>query len=208
MNAHRICAIAALGLVHATLGGTTVFEDNFDTQNGGLVAQNFNGFSQWSVFNGTVDLIGSATPGNALADVYPGNGLYVDLDGTASNAGDLRSVDVALSAGTYVFAFDLGDTNFAFSQTDPNSMIASVSGVFAETFTSDDTNASAFVSISRQFEVTTDTVVSIGFSGSGGDNHGLVIDNVSLTLVPAPGTLGAMSGVFAPILLRFRSRRS
>ena len=43
---------------------------------------NYNSFSQFSVTNGTVDLIG-----NGFFDFYPSQGRYVDLDGSTGNAG-------------------------------------------------------------------------------------------------------------------------
>ena len=48
-------------------------------------ALNFTNFPQWTVGDGAVDLIG-----NGFFDFIPGNGLYLDLGGSASNGGRLE----------------------------------------------------------------------------------------------------------------------
>ena len=50
-----------------------IFSDNFNAENGGTGVLNYNSFNNWTVTDGTVDLIG-----NGFFDFYPGNGLYVD----------------------------------------------------------------------------------------------------------------------------------
>ncbi len=47
---------------------------------------NYAGFANWDVLDGFVDLIG-----NGFFDLLPGNGLYVDLDGSTGDAGKLIS---------------------------------------------------------------------------------------------------------------------
>ena len=49
-------------------------------------ALNYTGFANWTVYSGTVDLIG-----NGSYDFLPGDGLYVDLDGSTSDAGVLTT---------------------------------------------------------------------------------------------------------------------
>lgn len=58
----------------------------------GVGQLNFSAFTNWNVTGGDVDLIGQNEGGPALYDFLPGNGLYLDLAGSAisqSNAPDL-----------------------------------------------------------------------------------------------------------------------
>lgn len=54
-----------------------VYQDDFNSENGGTGALNFSSFTLWNVTDGGVDLVG-----NGFYDGYPGNGLYVDLTGS------------------------------------------------------------------------------------------------------------------------------
>ncbi|MEZ5560441.1 MAG: hypothetical protein R3E86_18090 [Pseudomonadales bacterium] len=62
-------AIAAISLAGAA-NAAIIFSDNFDGENGGVGALNYNSFAHWTVLDGTVDLIG-----NGFFDFLPGNGL-------------------------------------------------------------------------------------------------------------------------------------
>ena len=88
-----------------------IFSDNFNGENGGVGALNYAGFSNFAISGGTVDLIG-----NGYFDFFPGNGLYVDLDGSTAHAGLMSADPLSLGAGDYTLSFDLagsqrGDTN-------------------------------------------------------------------------------------------------
>ena len=69
-----------------------IFQENFEAE--GPVALNYNSFSQFTVTDGTVDLIG-----NGFFDFYPSQGRYVDLDGSTYNAGVLATTN-SFAAGT------------------------------------------------------------------------------------------------------------
>jgi hypothetical protein len=78
-------------------------------------ALNYDGFINWDVFQGKVDLIGLG-----LWDIQPGNGLYVDLAGTAGlngvtevEPGGLKSKETfAIESGKdYRFQIDVGGNN-------------------------------------------------------------------------------------------------
>jgi hypothetical protein len=181
--------------------GQDVFFDDFNAENGGVGAVNYNGFAQWSVSDGTVDLIG-----NGFFDAYPGNGLYVDLDGSSGNAGVLTSVPIALTPGSYVLEFDLGTlSGFA-----ANTMTVSLGGEYSEIFQESDAGLSpTFNLISRPITVASAGSLSLVFDHPGGDDFGLVIDNVRLTLVPEPGSLALLiAGAIAMGLAALRRRRA
>ena len=107
-------------LIPRTSEAVPLFSDNFDSE---TLALNYAGFANWTVSDGTVDLIGNP----AFFDLLPGNGRYVDLDGSTSNAGVMTSSALALTGGvTYDLTFSLagsqrGDSNTVTYGIDLNS---------------------------------------------------------------------------------------
>ena len=89
-----------------------LLEGSFDTENNGIGALNYEAFENWSVSDGAVDLIG-----NGFFDFFPGNGLYIDLDGSASDAGIFESVSVRLTPGDYLLEFNLSGSHRGDSHT-------------------------------------------------------------------------------------------
>lgn len=103
----RVAAVVAVMLVLTAAGtaqATVLLSDNFNSENAGAGTLNYAGFANWTVSDGSVDLCG-----NGFCDVLPGNGLYVDMDGSTGNAGKLTSVATfTLTPGlTYTLSFDL-----------------------------------------------------------------------------------------------------
>ena len=174
-------SVVGAGLVSSSAAaGVVVFHDNFNSENGGTAHLLFFDFTQWTISDGSVDLIG-----NGFFDDYPGNGLYVDLDGT-KDAATMTSAVIAVSPGLYQLDFDLGENP---GEPKSNKARVSVGDAFSEVFTSDDAGvAPTFVSVQRQFLIS-EAAVSIVFDHEGGDSAGLYIDNVSLSLVPCPGDM-------------------
>ncbi|BCL37075.1 PEP-CTERM sorting domain-containing protein [Nostoc sp. MS1] len=162
-----------------------LLQDNFDTES---LQLNYNAFANWNVTDGTVDLIGN--PG--FFDLQPGNGRYVDLDGSTANAGILSSkTSFAFNAGDVVnLTFQLAGNqrvNFA------DSVTVSLGSLFNETFTLP--FSQGFTTFTRTFTVASATTANLAFAGAGGDNIGLLLDNVSLTSttnstsVPEPASM-------------------
>jgi hypothetical protein len=147
--------------------------DNFDSENGGVGALFYTGFANWNVTAGSVDLIG-----NGLADFYPGNGLYVDLNG--SSAGTLTSKTV-FTPGTYDISFSIGN-NAGFSGTNTNTMTLSL-GSFQETFS--EAGVQPLQTVSREITLATSSQLVFASPSSDTDNFGVVIDNVSVHAVSA-----------------------
>lgn len=194
--------VSAALLVSATAAqGQVVFSDTFDAENGGVGAFNYNTFANWTVSNGAVDLIG-----NGAFDFYPGNGLYVDLDGTQFDAATFTSTSVNLLPGPYTLSFLLGvnTTGGTFN----NFMTVSVGNAYSEQFS--DANMGlppTFATIQRNFVVAIPGPYSIVFDHAGGDNFGLIIDNVTLTRVPEPSCGILLGAASAAIALRRRRCR-
>ena len=103
MDLKKFTLISALLLGPSLTHAATIFSDNFDSYAPDQLNWNPPGASGWTVTDGTVDLHGA---GGAY-DVLPGNGSYVDLDGSSLESG-LFSNTVILTGGTaYLLSFDL-----------------------------------------------------------------------------------------------------
>lgn len=169
-----------------------VFSDNFNSENGGVGVLNYTGFANWTVSGGAVDLIG-----NGFFDFFPANGLYVDLDGSQNNAGIMTSILVA--PGKYIFSFDLAGSQ----RGDTNTVNVSF-GDYAEAITL--ASSVPFTTYTKTVNVTalSNTIV---FDHAGGDNIGLLLDNVSVSTVPLPSALVLLgSGLVGLMGLRRRGR--
>lgn len=172
----------------------SLFSDNFDTENGGSGALNFNGFSKWDVTDGTVDLI----PAGGQFDFYPGNGLYIDLDGSTGNAGILTT-KTTFAAGTYNLSFKLGG-NARGSAADAVTVNLGL-GNFSEVFTLN--SGDPLTTFVRTITLT--SAGKLSFSNAGGDNIGAILDDVNLTTIPTPALLPGLIGMG---LAAMRKRRN
>ncbi len=143
----------------------------------GTAANNFTGFVNWNVTDGTVDLLGTDAGGQAFNDLKPGNGLYVDLDGsTFGNAGKLESkTDFVLAPGTYELTFDLAGSQ----GSDVNAVTVSLGTAFSEAITRAAT--APFSTETRTITVTSATSGKIIFDQAGGDTRGALLRKVKLT---------------------------
>ncbi len=152
-----------------------VFSDNFDGEAWGL---NYAGFANWTVTDGTVDLVGE---GGYDFDFLPGNGRYVDLDGSTWNAGVLTTKQV-FAPGTYTVTFDLAGSQ----RGDWNT----VTVTFAD-WTAQYTLAGSDPFATFTVNVTTATGGTLSFANHGGDNVGALLDRVTVTRtdVPEPACL-------------------
>ena len=149
-----------------------VFFDDFNSEHGGVAQLNYGSFANWTVSNGTVDLIG-----NGAFDFLPGNGLYVDMDGSTGNAG-LMTSNFTLPAGTYNLEYDVAGSQ----RGETNSVIVEFGS-----FTHTTTLPSATGFTHEAWVVTVGPAsASVSFEGVGGDNLGLLLDNVRISSDTAP----------------------
>ena len=188
------------------------FSDNFDNQNGGNGALSYTGFANWTISNGTVDLIG-----NGFFDFLPGHGLYVDLDGSTSNAGLMTSESISLpSAGSYSLVFYLAGNQYAGNQqlypnTGPETVDVSVlSGsntLRSQTYVMQPLDP--FTRYELQFTIPGPTSIDLLFHDRSQDNIGALLDNVSVNSVPIPPSAFLLgSGLLGLGLLGWRRKRS
>jgi len=191
-------AAALLGTVNAH--ALTIFSDNFNGDAPQLNRTTFVG--GWAVSDGAVDLIGAG-----FFDLHPGNGNYVDLDGSTSNAG-VFSKTLTLAAGvTYSASFVLAGS----ARGDSNTVdVAFGTSTAAYTRASSDPFA---VAAPISFTPGTSGNYTLSFANQGGDNLGAILDNVSVESIgapiPEPGTYALMfAGLAAVGVIAHRRRRA
>jgi hypothetical protein len=187
----------------STSRAALIFSDNFDSYTPGIPWLTWAG-TNWSVSDGSVDLIGEGTSWNLI----PGHGLYVDMDGSTNDAGKITSILISMNPGDYILSYDV-----AGNQRDggDDSVIVQVGGgSLVDTTTTAGQNA-PFTTISIPFTIGTAIAASISFDGVGSDNVGLLLDNVAINsvenIIPAPGAilLGSI-GISLVGLLRRRGK--
>jgi len=186
------------GFSSASIGNVVPFSDNFDSENGGVGKLNYSGFTNWTIVDGTVDLIG-----NGYWDFLPGNGLYVDLDGSTHNPGQMISSNsFDLQPGTYMLSFYLAGNQHQSPQDQVTVQLA-MGSLLNNTYTL--TNFAPFTLFTETITVTSATFASLTFENAGSDNIGMLLDNVSLELVPEPATI-ALLAIGGVTLLRRKLR--
>jgi hypothetical protein len=184
-----LCGLLALTLVGQS-NATTIFSDDFNSENGGIGVFNYNFFANWSVSGGTVDLIGS--PG--FFDFFPQNGLYVDLDGTSFQTGTLTSIGIPVAPGNYMLSFLLAGSQ----RGDVNTVQVNVSGGLASSTYTLASNVPLTLQ-TMPFTVLAPTTINLSFHNEGiSNNIGLILDNVTLNQVsgvPDSGSTIAFLGI-------------
>jgi len=152
------------------MGPKILFMDDFNSENDGRGKLNYRGFENWEVSSGELDLIG-----NGFWDFHPDYGLHLDLDGSVNKAGTLQSkTKFRLLPGVYTLEFDLAG-NF---QRTVNTVRVSMGDLYNEEFTLQ--AKEAFRKIKREINVSSVLEARLIFQHRGGDNFGLLLDNVRL----------------------------
>jgi len=195
-------AVASIALA-APASAAVIFTDTFVGENGGVSQLNYAALANWDVTQGAVDLIGNGT-----YDFYPGNNLYLDMDGTNNAQSGAITSKFTLTNGFYNLSFDLGgstrgDTNTVVVEFDSN-QIGSFTLNSSDPLTPESFSFSAPTNGKLTFRQT-----------NPGDNFGLILDNISidavdgggiLTPAPEPMTLSLFGTGLAALGLRRRKK--
>lgn len=191
---------ATLALASTTSNANIIFADNFDTAGGTQL--NWDGGANWSVQNGTVDLVATGDYG---IDCLGNTGHCVDLDGSRRQAGELMSMNLGpLGPGEYKFSYWLSG-NQRRNNTDVSFAVSLGNGGILSMMTHQLLGSDGWQKYTQTFILTQVTnPVNLNFSHLGGDNVGIMLDNVQLR-VSEPGVL-ALLGLGLLVAAR-RSRK-
>ena len=186
--------VALLFSLGSTLSQAAVFTENFDSYSP-LTTNWPAGVNGWTVTDGTVDLIGPY-----FYDFIPGNGNYIDLDGSTGSTGLLKNL-VGLTGGIqYALTFSLAGNQRGYADSFVNVHIGDVDQTFGRA------SSDLFATFSLLFTPTETGDYSFGFlDTTKGDNVGALLDNVSVTAVPEPETYALMLAGLG--LIGFSARR-
>ena len=206
MKTLSLLSLLAAGWLSISASADVIFEDNFDSEAApGASILDYNSFGQWTVTDGTVDLISSGGFGISCAG---GSGKCVDLDGSNNNAGVLTSSLLNLTAGNYALSFDISGNQRNGSS---DSLLVTLSGFVNEVF--ELAGGDPWTSITRYFTLDAANSAAIAFSLSGGDNVGIILDNVVLQSierveVPEPSSfMLLMLGLLGLVLARRKANQ-
>ena len=179
-----ILAAAVASVFSVSAQAAPVFSDNFDS----YAADQLNWVapvsSGWVITNGMVDIIGNG----GSFDFLPGNGSYVDLDGSSSRSGQLSHTVNLVTGYTYILSFDLAGSqrgtseivDVRFGTTTENFILASGDGFSHHTmnFIPLSSGLYSFDYQNNQF--------GANLGNAEGNHIGALLDNVAVTSVPEP----------------------
>ena len=183
--------ISFLCVVSLACQAGVVLSENFDELTPQLTATSVGAFQ--TIGGTNVDIVGGGLFGYLC--VPPTSGNCVDLGGSGGNAqGVLQSVSsITLQPGTnYFLSFDLIG-----SQRGPTTSTTVDFGPYSQTFVLASNDVSSGVVVNALVTVSSVTTTYLTFTdNSPNDNIGALLDNVSITASPEPGTLALMgSGI-------------
>jgi hypothetical protein len=198
-----VCALMCALMLGAPLSAqaVTILQDNFDSEHGGIADSstlNYVGFANWDVTHGSVDIIGY----DNFYEFYPGNGLYVDLDGSTGTPGRIDS-KITFSPGTYLLSFYLGGWS---GRVGGSNNVTVMLGDYSESFDVPDSQG-----LTQFIRTVTTTGGALSFQNNNGDYFGAILDNVSVSTetsaVPEPG-ICILLGTGLLSLIGYNLRRS
>jgi hypothetical protein len=200
----KIALAAAIALATGTMltsaaNAAVVFSDDFNAY---AYQLNWVPPSNWSVASGTVDLIGQTTT-TTNYDFYPGNGGYVDLNGSTGVPGSLQTL-MAFAPGRYTLSFDLGGN----ARGDVDKTTTITLGDFSKTII---LGSSSPPQLYTYTFTTTGGMLDFADSAGGNGNIGNILDNVTVmtSAVPEPSTWAMMLVGFGGLgYAAFRRRRT
>lgn len=195
-----VCGVVvglAAGAGNAT--AAPLFFDDFTQEGYGLNTS----LDNWTIADGFVDVVGDPLFFEGLCTDGPSPDKCVDLDGSQGNAGRIESIGILLGPGTYAFSYWLkGNSRILNEDTVRVIVETGVTGGVSHTLAGD----APWQQFTQFFTLAAPQTVNLVFDHSGGDNVGILLDNVSLTQVPEPATLSLVGLGLVAAGLRRRMR--
>ena len=196
-------------LASALLLSTTVashaavlFTDSFDSS---PLALNSTPIG-WTLDYGSLDVIGPDY------NFYPGTGNHIDMNGSTSQSGGMHTNAVFnfIAGNTYTLSFNYGNNANSANNGSTETLVATVLGFPGVTINQVGAIASYLVG-SYSFTALSNFSSALYFNASGtndGDNGGLILDNVSLSVVPVPAALPLLAVGLGVLGFAGRRRRA
>ena len=196
-------------LASALLLSTTVashaavlFTDSFDSS---PLALNSTPIG-WTLDYGSLDVIGPDY------NFYPGTGNHIDMNGSTSQSGGMHTNAVFnfIAGNTYTLSFNYGNNANSANNGSTETLVATVLGFPGVTINQVGAIASYLVG-SYSFTALSNFSSALYFNASGtndGDNGGLILDNVSLSVVPVPAALPLLAAGLGVLGFAGRRRRA
>lgn len=190
MFKNMMLAVVSVISMGSAASAAPIFSDDFEGEALGLNQA----LDNWTVAPGTIDVIG-----NGYFDFYPGNGNYLDMNGSTTQEATITTGSLGLVLGqTYRLTFNFGTNNnpgpFPVNLTFGLGSMAETIAMLSQPLP---TLASAVYDF--VYDGSGDFLYFADTSGTPGDNGGPVIDNVSLSAVPLPAggllLIGALGGL-------------
>jgi hypothetical protein len=234
MKTIALALMASTMLLPFAANSTTIYNNDFNTENNGVAATNYTGFNGLTVTSGTVNLLQNGTNGYSCA----GNtGGCVDMGATASLFNWLTSNTFNYLANTdYTFSFDSdlqrpsGDSRIIAGVLFPNPAVLNFFRIgFSPTssidilqgFTTNDSSATLNLFANQGFSTKYITfnaqnagtaqfyLRSLNLPFANIDPTGVIVDNVSITTtaVPEPANWALLIAGFGLVGAAARRRR-
>ena len=188
-------AAAMLGASLSSHAAVTILSDNFDADKTTNNATRF--VHGWTVSDGTVDVDGTGFVHNEM----PGNGHYVDLDGSTKRAGVLSNSFTAGAGGIYTLSFDLAGNQRGWGSDTVEVMF----GTTRQTYVIGESDP--ITTRTLIFAPTTSGVYGLSFHNLGGDNRGAFLHQVTVSAVPETDTYAMLLAGLACVGLVARRRQ-
>lgn len=189
---------AAAAMLVASLSShaaVTILSDNFDADKTTNNATRF--VHGWTVTDGTVDVDGTGFVHNEM----PGNGHYVDLDGSTKRAGVLSNSFTAGAGGIYTLSFDLAGNQRGWG----SDTVEVIFGTTHQTYVIGESDP--ITTRTLTFAPTTSGVYGLSFHNLGGDNRGAFLHQVTVSAVPETDTYAMLLAGLACVGLVARRRQ-
>lgn len=199
--ARLVFAAALLAAVAVPLSGaraaTVVFSDNFNSDPQGLNITP----AGWNLTQGTVDVIGAG-----FYDYYPGNGNYIDLNGSTLQYGGIGTAPPSFGPGHYILTFELGGNVVGPNYGDNGPKTTDIGlGSWSTTIS---LNANDPLTLYTYSFDTTGGSLAFSMAPDGIANIGNILDDVVLSETPLPSTWTMLIAGFVGFgFLAYRGRK-